>query len=74
MFASALKSLGFPIGNVNNEKLEDEGFWQTIPVALDNGARRGSFRDQWIIYNWIKIHPLNFCQTDSQFFLKCFDV
>ena len=44
VFATALKGLGFSIGDVNSEKLEDEGFWQTIPLALDNGARRrGTF-------------------------------
>ena len=43
VFAAALKGLGFSIGDVNSEKLEDGAFWHTIPLALDNGARRGTF-------------------------------
>ena len=34
----------FHSGDVNSEKLEDEAFWHTIPLALDNGARRGTYR------------------------------
>ena len=45
MVVSALRGLGIPIGNVNSKGYEDEGFWHTIPVALDNGARRGAYRD-----------------------------
>ena len=43
VFTTALKGLGFSIGDVNDEKLEDEAFWHTIPLALNNGARRGTF-------------------------------
>ena len=42
--ASAISSLGFPIGDVNSEKFEDKGFWHSIPMALDNGARHGTFK------------------------------
>ena len=24
--------------------MEDESFWNTVPLALDNGARRGTYR------------------------------
>ena len=42
--ATAVGSIGFPIGNVNSEKFEDEGFWHSIPLALNNGARHGTFK------------------------------
>ena len=39
-----MKNLGFKIGDLNDEKLEDDVFSLNIPLALDNGARRGAFR------------------------------
>ena len=39
-----MKELGFQIGDLNNKKLEDDVFSLNIPVALDNGARRGTFK------------------------------
>ena len=42
--AAALRSIGLPFGDVNSEKLEGEGFWYSIPLTLENGARRGTFR------------------------------
>ena len=42
-----------PIGNVNNKGFEDEGFWHTIPVALDKGARRGAYRDSSMSFELI---------------------
>ena len=53
MIASALRGLGMPIGNVNNKGFEDEGFWHTIPVALDKGARRGAYRDSSMSFGLI---------------------
>merc|ERR1712061_2135 len=44
VFAAAVKEQGFQIGDLNNKKLEDDVFSLNIPVALDNGARRGTFR------------------------------
>ena len=40
----AFHILGLPLGDVNSEKFENKGFWRSIPLALDNGARRGTFR------------------------------
>ena len=41
---AAFQKLGLSIGDVNSEKFENEGLWRSIPVALDNGSRRGTFR------------------------------
>ena len=41
---AAFHKLGLPIGDYNSEKFENEGIWRSIPLALDNGARRGTFR------------------------------
>lgn len=45
MFATALKSLGFKFGELNNENFEGAGFWHTVPLSLENGARRGTYRE-----------------------------
>ena len=42
--AAAFHKVGVPIGDVNSDKFENEGIWHSIPLALDNGARRGTFR------------------------------
>ena len=42
----ALRSLGIPIGNVNNENLEDEGFWHQTHLSLENGRRHGTYRER----------------------------
>ena len=42
--AAALRSIGLPFGDVNCERFENEGFWDSLPLTLENGARRGTFR------------------------------
>ena len=44
VMTEAFHILGLPMGDVNSEKFENKGFWRSIPLALDNGARRGTFR------------------------------
>ena len=41
----ALRSLGIPIGNVNNANLQDEGFWHRSHLSLENGRRHGMYRE-----------------------------
>ena len=43
---NALQALGIPIRNVNDEGNQDEGFFSRTPMALKNGARQGTYREQ----------------------------
>ena len=45
MLTAAFQKLGLPIVDINNEEFENEGIWRSIPVALDNGSRRGTYRE-----------------------------
>ena len=53
VFIHALRGFGIPIRNVHNEAFGDEGFWYQTPVALKEGVRRGTFRDE-AQFNWEK--------------------
>ena len=76
--AEAVKSLGFPVGDINNENFEGEGFWHTLPLSIGNGARRGTYRES-ITFKWThscqRNYAINFanichiyvCTDDMQF-------
>ena len=44
MMAAAFHKLGLPIGDLNNKKFESEGIWHSIPLSIENGSRRGTFK------------------------------
>ena len=47
MVNEALLSLGIPIGDVNNEKFEDEAFFSRVPMTVKGSYERlGTFRDE----------------------------
>ena len=79
MLAEAVQSLGFQVGDVNDENFEGEGFWNTLPLSLRNGARRGTYRESIqmnlqlcchlseIETYYANIFHINVCTDDMQF-------